>query len=41
MSAISLRNVLLVDATVLARPGQSLRLVVTAGRVRIDALAPG
>jgi imidazolonepropionase-like amidohydrolase len=29
------------DVTVLARPAQSLRLVVTAGRVRIDALAPG
>jgi hypothetical protein len=29
----------LADITVLARPAETLRLVVTAGRIRVDALA--
>jgi hypothetical protein len=29
----------LADVTVLSRPAETLRLVVTAGRVRMDALA--
>jgi len=31
----------LADVTVLARPGSTLRMVVTSGRVRVDARAAG